>query len=165
MCLTNGCITTASRILNSIDSSVEPCDDFYQFACGKFVRETHIPDDKLAVDTFNTLADQIDIQLRTIIDDDIDPNESRVFKLVKKMHKSCMNRTAVEVLGLDAFKQIINDIGGWPAVEGSTWNATGWDWIESIGRMRQIGLTTNYLFSTTIGAHLKNNTRRSLRVI
>lgn len=165
MCLTIGCIATASHILNSIDESVEPCDDFYQFACGKFVRDTYIPDDKLTVDTFNKLSDQIDIQLRTIIEADIDPNESNVFKLVKKMHKSCMNRTAVEALGLDAFKQIINNIGGWPAVEGDSWNETAWDWIDAIGKMKQIGLTTNYLISTSVGAHLKNSSRRSLRVI
>lgn len=165
MCLTTGCIATASRILNAIDESVEPCDDFYQFACGKFIRETYIPDDKLTVDTFNKLSDQIDIQLRTIIEADIDPNESKVFKLVKKMHKSCMNRTAVEALGLDAFKQIISNIGGWPAVEGDLWNETAWDWIDAIGKMKQIGLTTNYLISTSVGAHLKNSSRRSLRVI
>lgn len=164
LCLTSGCIATASRILNAMDSSVEPCDDFYQFACGKFVRETYIPDDKLTVDTFNRLADQIDIQLRTIIEADIAANESKVFKLVKKMYKSCMNRTAVEALGLDAFKQIISNIGGWPAVEGESWNETAWDWIDAIHMMRQIGLTTNYLLSTSVGAHLKNSTKRSLRV-
>lgn len=164
MCLTGACIATASRILNAMDSSIEPCNDFYQFACGNFVRNTYIPDDKLAVDAFNTLADQIDIQLRTIIEDDIEPNESNVFKLVKKMHRSCMNRTAIEALGLDAFKQIIADIGGWPAVEGESWNETDYDWIDSAHQMRQIGLTTNYLLATTIGAHLKNTSRRSLRV-
>lgn len=151
-------------MLNAIDSTVEPCDDFYQFACGKFVQDTYIPDDKLVVDTFISLSDKIDIQLRKIIEDDIDPMESRVFQLVKKMHKSCMNRTAVEALGLDAFNQIITDIGGWPAVIGDSWNDTTWDWIESIRQMRQIGLMTNYLLSTSVGAHLKNSTRRSLRV-
>lgn len=165
MCLTTGCIATATRILNAIDESIEPCDDFYQFACGKFVRETYIPDDKLTVDTFNKLSDQIDIQLRTIIEADIDPNESKVFQLVKKMHKSCMNRTAVEAIGLDAFKQIISNIGGWPVVDGDFWNETAWDWIDAIGKMKQIGLTTNYLLSTSVGAHLKNSSRRSLRVI
>lgn len=165
LCLTGGCITAASQILNSMDSSVEPCDDFYSFACGNFVKSTYIPDDKLTVDTFTALADQIDIQLRTIIEDEIDPNESKVFSLVKKMHRSCMNRTAVEAMGLEPFIKILRQIGGWPAVEGEQWNEQDWDWIKKVRIMRDIGLTTSYLVSTSVGAHLKNSSTRALRVI
>lgn len=164
LCLTSGCITAASHILDSIDTSVQPCDDFYEFACGNFVKKTYIPDDKLTVDTFNTLSDQIDIQLRTIIEDEINPNESKVFQLVKKMHKSCMNRTAVEALGLEPFTKILKQMGGWPAVEGDKWNEQAWDWIKNVRIMRDIGLTTSYLISTSVGAHLKNSSTRSLRV-
>lgn len=162
--MTSGCITAASRVLNAIDSSTEPCNDFYQFACGGFIKNTFIPDDKLIVDTFTELSDHIDIQLRTIIEDEIDANESRVFKLVKQMHRSCMNRTEVEALGLEPFNAILRQIGGWPAVEGEAWNETAFDWIESIREMRNIGLTTNYLLATTVGAHLRNSSIRSLRV-
>lgn len=165
LCLTGGCITAASQILNSMDSSVEPCDDFYSFACGNFVKSTYIPDDKLTVDQFNSLADQIDIQLRTIIEDEIDPNESKVFSLVKKMHRSCMNRTAVEAMGLEPFTKILRQMGGWPAVEGEQWNEQDWDWIKKVRIMRDIGLTTSYLVSTSVGAHLKNSSTRALRVI
>ena len=147
-----------------MDTTIEPCNDFYQFACGSFVKNTYIPDDKLAVDTFSTLSDEIDIQLRTIIEDEIAPKESNVFALVKNLHKSCMNRTAVEAFGLEPFKRILQQIGGWPAVDGEQWNETAWDWIESMRQMREIGLTTNYLLSTAIGAHLKNSSTRSLRV-
>lgn len=164
MCLTSGCITAASHILNAIDTSVKPCDDFYQFSCGSFIKNIYIPDDKLAVDTFSTLADQIDIQLRTIIEDEIDPKESNVFSLVKKLHKSCMNRTAVEAFGLEPFKSILRNTGGWPIIEGDQWNETAWNWIDSLHQMRSVGLTTNYLLSTSVGAHLKNSSIRSLRV-
>lgn len=163
MCFTSGCITTASHVLSAIDTSVEPCDDFYQFACGSFVNNTYIPDDKLTVDTFSVLADKIDIQLRTIIEDPKAPTESNVFTLVKNLHKSCMNRTAVESLGLEPFKKILRQIGGWPAAE-NIWDPNTWDWIVSLREMRKIGLTTNYLLATSIGAHLKNSSTRSLRV-
>ena len=30
----------ASKIINSMDETADPCTDFYQFACGGFVAET-----------------------------------------------------------------------------------------------------------------------------
>ena len=43
MCQTDTCRGAASAILNNIDLSVDPCDDFYQFSCGSFVKNVHVP--------------------------------------------------------------------------------------------------------------------------
>jgi predicted metalloendopeptidase len=36
---------SADYLLDSIDPSVEPCEDFYQFTCGTWLKNTRIPDD------------------------------------------------------------------------------------------------------------------------
>lgn len=164
MCLTPGCINAAAKILNSIDESVHPCDNFYEFACGNFIKNTYIPDGKLAIDTFSDVSDKIEIQLKTILNEEIQANESKAFTLAKRLNKSCMNRTAVEALGLRPMKEILSSYGGWPAVLGQDWNETEWDWIDTIGKMRTTGLTTNYVLSTSIGPNFKNSSMRTLRV-
>lgn len=39
-CITSTCISLTQEILGSIDESVSPCNDFYNFACGRWER-TH----------------------------------------------------------------------------------------------------------------------------
>ena len=34
VCDSDGCLITASILLEQIDRTVSPCEDFYQFACG-----------------------------------------------------------------------------------------------------------------------------------
>ncbi|CAF4631796.1 unnamed protein product, partial [Rotaria magnacalcarata] len=44
----------------SIDEGVQPCEDFFQFACGTWLKNNRIPDDTGAQDTFNVLRTQLD---------------------------------------------------------------------------------------------------------
>ena len=40
------CLKTANELLKQMDKSVDPCEDFYLYACGNFIKNTKIPDDK-----------------------------------------------------------------------------------------------------------------------
>ena len=42
-CLTSDCVTAASAIIESIDRSVNPCDDFYGFVCNGWTERHQIP--------------------------------------------------------------------------------------------------------------------------
>ncbi len=43
ICLTPACVKSAARILENMNTSVRPCDNFYNFMCGKYVAEKIIP--------------------------------------------------------------------------------------------------------------------------
>ena len=83
----------ASRLLKNMDREVEPCDDFYDFACGGFLKSTIIPDDKITVNTFTGISDELQNQLRTSIEEKSPPNEPKPFRLVKNLYKACMNKS------------------------------------------------------------------------
>ena len=36
ICNTPGCVRAAYTLLQNMDSTAEPCEDFYQYACGGF---------------------------------------------------------------------------------------------------------------------------------
>lgn len=167
LCVTPGCINAAASILNRMDTTIKPCDNFYDFACGKFVKDTlaTIPDDKLTVDMFSSVSDRIELQLKAIVNEPIRANESKAFTLAKRLNASCMNRTAVEIFALKKMNEILDSYGGWPVIKGINWNENAFELINVIGKMRATGLATSYLFSLSIGANFKNSSMRTLRVI
>lgn len=83
----------ASQVLKNMNPDVEPCDDFYKFACGSFLDTTNIPDDKTNVNAFSITEDNLSEQLRTSIEEESPPNEPKPFKLVKNFYKACMNKS------------------------------------------------------------------------
>ena len=36
LCNTPGCISAANAIIQNMDATADPCEDFYQYACGGF---------------------------------------------------------------------------------------------------------------------------------
>ena len=45
VCQTEGCKQQAANLLEQMDRTVDPCQDFYQFACGGFINKTGVPKD------------------------------------------------------------------------------------------------------------------------
>ena len=54
----------AARLLAAMDSSVDPCDDFFEFACGNWNKINIIPDDRSSYNTFSKLGDDIQGMLK-----------------------------------------------------------------------------------------------------
>jgi predicted metalloendopeptidase len=45
----------ANLIIENVNFSADPCEDFYQFACGNFVERTRLPENRNSIGTFHIL--------------------------------------------------------------------------------------------------------------
>lgn len=148
-----------------MEDSIEPCDDFYSFACGEFVESTTIPDEKVSVNTFSVIGDKLQEQLRSLISDKIDPNDSKPFNLAKNLYQACMNKTSIESRGLKPLVDISSKLGGWPVVVGNGWDSDEqWTWQWAVKEFRKVGYSMDYIFDFSVGIDLKKSTARTIDV-
>ena len=54
----------AARVLEAMDETVDPCDDFFLYACGTWNRKNVIPDDQSSFNTFSKLRDDVNAALK-----------------------------------------------------------------------------------------------------
>ncbi|XP_032593275.1 neprilysin-2 isoform X3 [Drosophila grimshawi] len=161
ICLTKECIHTASTVLKKMKPEVEPCDNFYEFACGAYIEDEKIPDDKVSISTFSVISDKLQEQLKDIITAERPDTEPKHFRLPNLQYRACMNKTLIESLGAKPIAEIAKSLGGWPLIEGDSWNADdSWTWQEQVKKFRAAGFSMDYIIDFSIGVDLQNSTKR-----
>lgn len=96
----------------SLDRTVDPCSDFYQFACGGWLQKTEIPADRARYARFTELDERNELILRQIMDDAAAGKVgTAVGKKIGDYYASCMDETAIEKRGLSSIKNVLTKIG------------------------------------------------------
>lgn len=134
------------EILNHIDQNMNPCDDFYRFACGKFVQNTNI-DNYGAKSVQDIMEDEIQSQIKNILEKDLNENDLPAYNIAKKFYRACMNESTIQMDGLKRIKQIFKQIGGWPTLDGNNWRESQFDWKRSLYRLRRVGINFEIFFT------------------
>ncbi|XP_076086424.1 endothelin-converting enzyme homolog isoform X1 [Mytilus galloprovincialis] len=133
-CTTPDCVKAASNMMKSMDMTVDPCVDFFEYACGGWTRSHVIPEDKAVLGTFYTLRDDVDIKLKAVLEQPIAAGEWEAITKAKQYYQSCINLTAIEDMNLTEPMVTLNELGGWPVVSSS--------WSESSFNLEDVLLTT-----------------------
>lgn len=91
VCTSDICVNETTQITNYLNVSVDPCENFYEFVCGKYIHDTILPEDKDTEYVLSIAQDQIDKRLRAILSEEIRPNETKTLRLAKTFYQLCMN--------------------------------------------------------------------------
>ncbi|XP_043288930.1 neprilysin-2-like [Venturia canescens] len=159
LCSTEDCLRSASTILENLDPSVEPCDDFYRYACGGFINKTILPENQEKLNSLLIGGLKVREQVKSMIEEDIEPDAPRHFKLMKDLYNICMNETAFKAAGFKPLLQQLEKFGGWPVLLGDAWNENEFNWVETIYKLRNSGNPFFQLIASGVVLDVKNNSR------
>lgn len=82
---------TANIISRSLNTLVNPCDDFYEFACGGFISKMDVPRSSLGINSFSIIKELTFNQIKEILSEDIQSNEIKPFRMAKQFYKDCLD--------------------------------------------------------------------------
>lgn len=71
-------------------------------------------------------------------------------KAAKTLFRKCMNESEIEKDNLRTIKDAFRAVGGWPILEGRSWNEKQFDWINATYKLRELGYPYQILFDVDV---------------
>ncbi len=132
--------------IDNIDKSVDPCVDFYQYACGNWLKNTEIPADQPAWVSFTEIYERNLKTLRDILEKASTPRAGRstVEQKIGDYYDACMDEKAVDTAGLEPLKPELDRIAAVKSKEAL---------IDAIARVHLIGPNPLFRFYATSDLH------------
>ncbi|XP_072047742.1 neprilysin-like [Amphiura filiformis] len=96
-CSTSHCVVTAGKMIQNIDSSIDPCDNFFAFACGGWLKRTVIPEDRSSYSAYTALREEVQVVLKELFEREKSNDDITAVTKVKDFYASCvdLDRSAI----------------------------------------------------------------------
>jgi predicted metalloendopeptidase len=137
---------SAGFSVDDIDKSVDPCTDFYQYACGNWMKKAEIPADQPEWASFI----EVDERNKAILHDILEkaakggPSRSAIDQKIGDYYGACMDERAVEAKRLDPLKPELDRIAAAKDKSGL---------IDAIARVHLIGPNPLFNFYSSPDLH------------
>ena len=94
--------------VNLIDHSVNPCDNFYQYACGNWIKQNPVPPDQAIWGRFEELQEHNRDVLHQILEQAAAPvSEDAISRQIGDFYAACMDEKQIDAKGLAPLEPLL----------------------------------------------------------
>lgn len=136
VCDTQVCRESARFLLDAMDTRVDPCDDFYRYACGAWIEKNPIPEGRRSHSVADRLNDNIYRIAAESLRNATNENHPKAVIDAAILFQGCLDEGARERQGLNPVRNILNSVGGWPMINPQ-WNNTDYKWYKQVARLKR----------------------------
>lgn len=124
-CITKKCKIIAENLKRSMNFSVDPCQNFHEYACGLWPKYHTLPPSMPKLDTMSLLNLEKNSYLKNLIEKELaKARETKGFKnKILTFYKSCIDIDATDIRGAEPLLNFIAQFGRWSPVK--TWTEVG----------------------------------------
>ncbi|NWX48347.1 NEP protein, partial [Steatornis caripensis] len=155
---------TAARILENMDTTAEPCNDFYQYACGGWLKRNVIPETSSRYSNFDILRDELEVVLKDVLDTP-SSNDITAVQKAKTLYRSCINETTIDSRGGRPLISLLPNVSDWP-VATTNWDSsygTAWTAETAIAQLNS-RYGKKVLINFFVGTDDKNSTAHIIHI-
>jgi endothelin-converting enzyme/putative endopeptidase len=135
---------------DAIDKAIDPCVDFYQYACGSWLKRAEIPADQTSWASFVEIREKNAAIMREILEKAAAENPGRdsITQKIGDYYGSCIDEKVVEAKGLKPLQAELDRVAG--AKDKAAL-------IEAIARIHLIGPSPLFNFYSSPDLHSAND--------
>lgn len=162
-CSTAACLDVAAALKQNMNESIDPCEDFYHYSCGNWIKNNPIPPSETLFVTFVKVANENDQKLLLLLLEDDDLPEGHAVRKAKDYFKSCMAEDENENTAMHELNRLVTRLGSWP-LGNDKWNESAWSLTEVLVKFQQDAPSMSPLFKLEIDANPFDSSRFILKV-
>lgn len=141
-------INSLSRYFENMDQTIDPCEDFYHYACGNYIKKWSVETTKENVnsDIHKEIVKNTEAMLQT----EVKTTGNDYRNKVKKFYESCINEDLLNSLDKTPLTRLLDELGGWPIIKGNHWQSIASDWMDLTFQMHKKRLVSDYLMELSV---------------
>jgi len=118
-CTEKACIELSASVLGAIDDTVDPCEDFFEYACANWIKRSPMPSGKQSWGTLTKRSELTNADVKVMLETPIEKQPEAPFvKDILNIYQSCLNMDEINSRGAQPAKKFLKKhFGGW------SWNS------------------------------------------
>ncbi len=143
--------------LADLDTSISPCEDFFQYTSGNWIKNNPIPETESRWGSFNELIESNNADVRELLNEIVNKTgfeKGSYQQLVADFYRSGMDSNATETTGIKGLEPILSKVAAISSLD---------DYLKVNGEFKMLGIA--HPWGSYVGVDEKNSSRHLVQLV